>query len=136
MIRVAEPLTGLAHDLLEQRTTFPVEGDDARGSILVVGGSAGSGANFDVVPGSAWFLVDRRFNPEEELDEELARLTDSIARAATDAGGDVTVDVLQRAPSASTDDATRRRGPSPTHRADRRQSSAVRALPGQLETRW
>ena len=25
----------------------------------------GSGANFNVVPGAAWFSVDRRFNPEE-----------------------------------------------------------------------
>ncbi len=137
MIRVAEPLTGLAHDLLEQRTAFPVEGDDARGSILVVGGSAGSGANFNVVPGSAWFSVDRRFNPEEQLDEELARLTDSIARAATDAGADVTVDVLQRAPSASTDDS------HPTARTladciERIEGRAPRfeLCPGTLETRW
>jgi succinyl-diaminopimelate desuccinylase len=137
MIRVAEPLAALAHNLLEQRTTFPVEGDDARGSILVVGGSAGSGANFNVVPGSAWFSVDRRFNPEEQLDEELARLTDTIARAATHAGADVTVDVLQRAPSASTDDSH----PTAKTLADcieRIEGTAPRfeLCPGTLETRW
>jgi succinyl-diaminopimelate desuccinylase len=91
MIRVAEPLGSLARRLLAER-----------GSMLVVGGTTGSGANFNVVPGSAWFSVDRRFNPEEELDEELACLTDSITTAAEDAGADVEVDVLQRAPSAGT----------------------------------
>jgi succinyl-diaminopimelate desuccinylase len=137
MIRVAEPLAALARDLLEQRTAFPVGGDDARGSVLVVGGSAGSGANFNVVPGSAWFSVDRRFNPEERLDEELARLTNTIARAATDAGADVEVEVLQRAPSAGTDDSH----PTATTLADcieQLEGAAPRfeLCPGTLETRW
>jgi acetylornithine deacetylase/succinyl-diaminopimelate desuccinylase-like protein len=103
MLRVAEPLGALAQELLAQRTAFPMDGDEARGSMLVVGGATGSGANFNVVPGSAWFSVDRRFNPEERLDEELARLTDTIARAAADVGAEVRVEVLQRAPSAATD---------------------------------
>ena len=52
MIRVAEPLTRLSESLHEQQ-----------GSTLVVGGAAGSGAGFNVVPGSAWFSVDRPFDP-------------------------------------------------------------------------
>lgn len=104
MIRVAEPLGPLAHELLARRTAFPMDSDEARGSMLVVGGATGSGANFNAVPGSAWFSVDRRFNPEEDLEEELARLTDTIARAAADAGAAVEVDVLQRAPAAGTDE--------------------------------
>jgi acetylornithine deacetylase/succinyl-diaminopimelate desuccinylase-like protein len=71
--------------------------------MLVVGGVARSGANFNVVPGSASFSVDRRFNPEEQLDEELTRLTDTIAQAAGDAGAAVEVEVLQQAPSAGTE---------------------------------
>jgi acetylornithine deacetylase/succinyl-diaminopimelate desuccinylase-like protein len=93
MVRVAEPLGALGRRLLEQR-----------GSMLVIGGVARSGANFNVVPGSASFSVDRRFNPEEGLDEELARLTDTIAQAAADAGADVEVEVLQAAPSAGTEE--------------------------------
>jgi succinyl-diaminopimelate desuccinylase len=125
MIRVAEPLTAVAHELLE------------RGSNLVVGGSAGGGANFNVVPGSAWFSVDRRFNPDEDLDEELARMTDTIAEAAAKAGADVTIDVLQRAPSARTDE---------THPAAVALARSVAQVegtspqfelcPGVLETRW
>jgi succinyl-diaminopimelate desuccinylase len=125
MIRVAEPLTELAGGLVD------------RGSMLVVGGSAGSGASFNVVPGSAWFSVDRRFNPEEDLDEEVARLTDAVAAAATAAEADVTIDVLQRQPSASTD---------PTNPAAvtlarcvvevEGAAPAFEVCPGVLETRW
>ena len=104
MVRVAEPLAVLSRDLLAKRTAYPMDSDEARGSMLVVGGSTHSGANFNVVPGSAWFSVDRRFNPEEELEEELARLRDTIAQAAANAGAEVEVEVLQRAASAGTDE--------------------------------
>lgn len=137
MIRVAEPLAALARDLLEQRTTYSMESDGARGSMLVVGGSAGSGAGFNVVPGAAWFSVDRRFNPEEDLDRELARLTDTIASAAAGAGADVSVDVLQLAPAASTDRS------HPASAALARCVAEVAGAPprfelcpGVLETRW
>jgi succinyl-diaminopimelate desuccinylase len=137
MIRVAAPLGELSRELLRKRTAFPVEGDEARGSMLLVGGAAGAGANFNVVPGSAWFSVDRRFNPEEDLDEEVERLTETIARAAADAGAEVTVDVLQRAPSAST---------SETNPAADALASCIQQIegvpprfemcPGVLEIRW
>jgi acetylornithine deacetylase/succinyl-diaminopimelate desuccinylase-like protein len=123
MLRVAQPLTTLAHELFE------------RDSMLVVGGIAHSGANFNVVPGSAAFWVDRRFNPDEDLDAEVARLTDTIEAATGDA--DVSVEILQRAPSASTD---------PAHPAALALSACVAEIegtapvielcPGVLETRW
>jgi succinyl-diaminopimelate desuccinylase len=126
MIRIAEPLTSLSHELL-----------DKRGSMVVVGGQAGAGAGFNVVPGSAWFSVDRRFNPEEDLDEELARLTDTINEAATATGAEVEIDVLQAQPSVSTD------RDNPAARALARCVAAVRGsvpefqlCPGVLETRW
>jgi len=126
MVRVAAPLVDLAERLLE-----------TRGSMLVVGGAAGSGANFNVVPGSAWFSVDRRFNPDEDLEAELARLTEAIAQAAADARADVDVTVLQRAPSAGTD---------PEHPAAAVLARCVEQVegaapvfalcPGTLEIRW
>ena len=137
MTRVAEPLGTLAHRLLGERTEFPMESDEARGSMLVIGGSTRSGSNFNVVPGSAWFSVDRRFNPEEHLDEELARLTDTIAQSAADVGAEVEIDVLQRAPSASTDQ---------SHPMAVRLAQCIEQIdgtaprfelcPGTLETRW
>jgi succinyl-diaminopimelate desuccinylase len=114
-----------------------MSGDEARGSMLVVGGSAGSGANFNVVPGSAWFSVDRRFNPEEELETELARLTDTIAEAADRAAAEVTVDVLQLSPSAATEEAH----PAAVSLARcieeiEGASPQFEMCPGVLETRW
>jgi len=46
----------------------------ARHSILMVGGQSGGGSNFNVVPEKCWFTVDRRINPEEDLELEKARL--------------------------------------------------------------
>jgi succinyl-diaminopimelate desuccinylase len=125
MIHIAEPLTRLSRELLEQR------------SMLVIGGQAGAGAGFNVVPGSAWFSVDRRFNPEEDLDSELARLTGMINEAAAEAGAEVDIEVLQEQPSGSTDD---------EHPAARALANCVEAVegaaaefqlcPGVLDTRW
>jgi succinyl-diaminopimelate desuccinylase len=137
MLRVAEPLTRLSRELLDERTGYPVGGDEAAGSMLLVGGQAGAGAGFNVVPGSAWFSVDRRFNPEEDLDRELARLTDSIEEAARAAGAEVDVEVLQAQPSGSSDQ------DHPAARALARCVEAVegveaefRLCPGVLDTRW
>jgi succinyl-diaminopimelate desuccinylase len=73
----------------------------------------------------------------EQLDEELARLTDTIAQAAAHAGADVAVDVLQRAPSASTEESH----PLAVTLAgciEQIEGSAPRfeLCPGTLEIRW
>ena len=137
MIRIAEPLTRLSHELLDKRTSFPVESEQAAGSMLVVGGQAGAGAGFNAVPGSAWFSIDRRFNPEEELEHELARLTGLINEAADAAGAEVAIEVLQEQPSGSTEQ---------THPAAEALARCVDAVegaaprfqmcPGVLDTRW
>jgi acetylornithine deacetylase/succinyl-diaminopimelate desuccinylase-like protein len=137
MIRIAEPLTRLSHALLDKRTSFPVESEQAAGSMLVVGGQAGAGAGFNAVPGSAWFSIDRRFNPEEELEHELARLTGLISEAADAAGAEVAIEVLQEQPSGSTEQ---------THPAAEALARCVDAVegaaprfqmcPGVLDTRW
>jgi succinyl-diaminopimelate desuccinylase len=137
MIRIAQPLTTLSHELLKKRTSFPVESDEAGGSMLVVGGQAGAGAGFNAVPGSAWFSIDRRFNPEEELDQELERLTTTVTEAAEAAGATVDIDVLQQQPSGSTDQA---------HPAALTLAQCIHAIegavptfqlcPGVLDTRW
>jgi acetylornithine deacetylase/succinyl-diaminopimelate desuccinylase-like protein len=137
MIRIAEPLTTLSHELLEKRTSFPVESEEAAGSMLVVGGQAGAGAGFNAVPGSAWFSVDRRFNPEEDLERELARLTGMIEDAAEAIGASVDIEVLQEQPSGSTEQ---------SHPAAQSLARCIDAVegetpsfqmcPGVLDTRW
>jgi succinyl-diaminopimelate desuccinylase len=137
MIRIADPLTTLSHELLNKRTSFPVERNEAAGSMLVVGGQAGAGAGFNVVPGSAWFSIDRRFNPEEDLDQELSRLTGLINEAAGAAGANVDIDLLQKQPAGNTDQ---------THPAAQTLAQCIAAVegaapsfqmcPGVLDTRW
>ena len=137
MIRVAEPLAALSHELLDKRTSFPVESEEAAGSMLVVGGQAGAGAGFNVVPGSAWFSVDRRFNPEEELEEELARLTGMIGEAAEAAGAQVEIEVLQAQPSGSTDQDHPAAGAlARCVEAVEGEGATFQLCPGVLDTRW
>jgi acetylornithine deacetylase/succinyl-diaminopimelate desuccinylase-like protein len=137
MIGIAEPLTRLAHQLRTQRTSSPGDSDEAAASTLVVGGQAAAGAAFNVVPGSAWFSVDRRFDPEEDLDTELSRLTDIISIRARSIGAEVEIDVLQRQPSGSTDQSH----PAAHALADciaavEGARPAFRMCPGVLDTRW
>ena len=124
MIRIAAPLVELSHELLE------------RDSMLLVGGQAGAGSGFNVVPGSAWFSVDRRFNPDEDLDQELARLRNTIEEAAGGAEVEVEVEVLQAQPSAGTD-----QGHPAAQTLARcveavEGAAAFRLCPGVLDTRW
>ena len=90
------------------------------------------------MPGSAWFSLDRRFNPEEDLDEELARLTgDGRARGRARAGAEVDDRGAAGQPSGGTDAA------HPAARALARCVEAVEGAPprfelcpGVLDTRW
>jgi acetylornithine deacetylase/succinyl-diaminopimelate desuccinylase-like protein len=105
--------------------------------MLVVGGQAGASAGFNVVPGSAWFSIDRRFNPEEDLDEELARLTGTIDEAAEAIGAKVEIEVMQAQPSgSSSQDHPAARTLAPCVEAVERAGATFQLCPGVLETRW
>jgi succinyl-diaminopimelate desuccinylase len=125
MVHIAQALEPYQREMLE------------RGSMLVIGGLCGGGSNFNVVPGSAWFTVDSRYNPEEDLDAELARLRDVIDEAAGDVGADVTVEVTQRQPSASTDE-TEEAGVTLARCITQVEGAPPRfeMCPGILEIRW
>ncbi|MFD4669622.1 M20 family metallopeptidase [Lentzea sp. NPDC058450] len=137
MVNVAAPLNALAKELLEKRTAFPMEDEAAKGSMMVVGGASGSGVNFNAVPGSAWFSIDRRFNPEEDVDEEIERLSTLIHSAAEASGTTASIEIVQRQPSAGVDRA---------HPVARLLAGSVAEIegtappfelcPGILETRW
>jgi succinyl-diaminopimelate desuccinylase len=74
MIRVVQRLQELKQEVEQRATSFNIGADQARQSILMLGGQSGGGANFNVVPEECWFTIDRRINPEEDFDEEKARL--------------------------------------------------------------
>jgi succinyl-diaminopimelate desuccinylase len=102
MLKVAAPLEAYAHEMSQRHTRYPVGPGQAEGTMVVVGGMCGGGSNFNVVPARTWFTLDGRFNPEEDLDTELARLTTTINDAAKGAGADVSIQVSQFAPAADT----------------------------------
>ncbi len=50
----------------------------ARKSILLLSGRAEAGRNFNVTPDFCSFTIDRRINPEEDLEEEKRRLRGTL----------------------------------------------------------
>ncbi|TDC03847.1 M20/M25/M40 family metallo-hydrolase [Nonomuraea longispora] len=137
MLHIARPAERYAADLAGRHTAYPMNPGDARGSMLVVGGLSGGGSNFNVVPGSAFFTVDGRYNPEEDLEGELKRLTGLIEGAAREIGADVSIRTTQLQPSAATDQ------DHPAARALARVVGEVEGTParfemcaGILEIRW
>src|SRR5258708_5369632 len=74
MHEVVRRLQELKQEVEQRATTFNIGADQARQSILMLGGQSGGGTNFNVVPEECWFTIDRRINPEENLDEEKGRL--------------------------------------------------------------
>jgi succinyl-diaminopimelate desuccinylase len=86
MLRVVERLLVLKREVESRTTNHSIgagleldKGDEmgpsrVRNSILMLGGQSGGGSNFNVVPERCWFTVDRRMNPEEDLEVEKARL--------------------------------------------------------------
>ncbi len=74
MMRVVARLQELKKEVEQRATMFNIGAEQARQSILMLGGQSGGGANFNVVPEECWFTIDRRINPEEDLAKEKSRL--------------------------------------------------------------
>lgn len=78
MLVVAQALLGLKREVEARTTTYHIEPDAARHSILLLGGRTEGGTNFNVVPDACSFTVDRRINPEEDLEVETRRIYEAI----------------------------------------------------------
>lgn len=65
----------------------------ARKSILMLGGRVEAGTNFNVTPEFCSFTIDRRLNPEEDLEEEKRRLFAALEGFE--------IEVLQEEPAAA-----------------------------------
>ncbi len=102
MVHVARPLLAYAEEMARRPTRHTTAPGDPAGSMIVVGGMCGGGSNFNVVPADAWFTVDGRFNPEEDLHSELERMQTLIRDAAAEVGAKVTIEVTQLQPPAGT----------------------------------
>lgn len=101
----------------------------ARKSILLLGGQVEAGTNFNVTPEFCSFTIDRRLNPEEDLEEEKRRLCDALEGFE--------IEVLQDEPAAATPAGDRLGVILSRHIASvTRKQPAFEMCPGLLETRF
>jgi succinyl-diaminopimelate desuccinylase len=77
-----------------RETQYNIAPAAARKSILMVGGRAEAGTNFNVTPDFCSFTIDRRINPEENIDDEKRRLQDTLEGFE--------IETLQEEPAAAT----------------------------------
>lgn len=75
--------------------------DARQGSPLLIGGRVEAGDNFNLVPASCRFTIDRRIDPDEDFEVEKRRLFDVLDGARAE-GVDLAARVIQEARSAST----------------------------------
>jgi acetylornithine deacetylase/succinyl-diaminopimelate desuccinylase family protein len=74
MLKVANRLEEYKTEVEARKTEYKIQPEAAQRSILLIGGQCVGGTNFNLVPGQCSFTIDRRFNPEEDFDEEKQRL--------------------------------------------------------------
>lgn len=136
MLAVVQPVQELKREVEKRVTDFRVGSDATRQSILMIGGRSEAGTNFNAVPGEAWFTIDRRINPEENLQEEKQRLLSVLERSRAQ-GIDLRIEILQEGESAAVTassplkTALTRNIQEITH-----QPAKIEMCPGLLETRF
>jgi acetylornithine deacetylase/succinyl-diaminopimelate desuccinylase family protein len=80
MVEIAHSFLNLKTDIENRRTRFSVHPPSARRSVMLLGGESGSGINFNVVPETSFFTIDRRLNPEENLQEAKQEVEEILDR--------------------------------------------------------
>ena len=101
MLPVANALLELKKEVELRTTSYNVQPDAARRSILMLGGQTKGGTSFNLVPGEFSFTIDRRINPEENLDVEKRRLL-TLLEAVREDGIDLEVEILQEGGTSAT----------------------------------
>ncbi|HEY4816010.1 MAG TPA: M20 family metallopeptidase [Candidatus Acidoferrum sp.] len=121
MVRVVERLEELKREVERRQTEYAVGPEQNRNSILMLGGESGGGANFNVVPEQCWFTLDRRLNPEEDLNAEKNRLMSVLEQCRRD-GIRLDWEILQEGLAAAS---------SPDEKLGRALAQSVRAITGE-----
>ena len=96
-VDAATALRGLEHELGERKSALAFGSSDpsAAQSIMLVGGLAGGGTNFNIVPNRFSFTIDRRPNPDEDYEaakQELLALLESLREGGLDLDWEVLQD--------------------------------------------
>src|SRR6266567_6941468 len=87
-------LANIKKEVELRETQYNIAPAAARKSILMLGGRAEAGTNFNVTPDFYSFTIDRRINPEESMEEEKRRLCDALEGFE--------IEILQEEPAAAT----------------------------------
>jgi succinyl-diaminopimelate desuccinylase len=136
MLQVATGLQTLKAEVEMRKTGYRIAPEEAARSILMLGGRVEGGTNFNVVPEVCSFTLERRFNPEEDIEIEKARLFELLEQFQRK-GIKLEVEILQEGFSS---------GVSEDHPVARTLEETIEELfgdrpafemcPGILETRW
>jgi acetylornithine deacetylase/succinyl-diaminopimelate desuccinylase family protein len=136
MLKVAGALQTLKAEVEGRRTSYHIVPEAAAHSILMLGGRVEGGTNFNVVPETCTFTLERRFNPEEDLETERARLFDMLESVRRQ-GIRLDVQVLQEGYSSGVaEDLPVATALAETIREVTGERPAFAMCPGILEIRW
>lgn len=136
MLRVANAFLKLERKVGRRTTKFKIEPEAARHSILLLGGRVEGGTNFNAVPAECSFTVDRRINPEEDLETEKNALH-SVLDELKENGIKLKSEILQEGLSASSSEVSPlARALSQSIEEVQGKSSPFEMCPGLLETRF
>jgi len=122
MLTVANALLELKRDVKRRMTEFNIQPDAARRSILLIGGRSEGGMTFNTVPAETSFTIDRRINPEEDLNTEKRELVTLLDKLRRD-GLNLEFEILQEATSS---------GISEYDPVARALAQSIRAVTGEL----
>ena len=98
MVEVASSILELKRIVKKRKTNMFINPPEACRSSMLLGGQSGSGKNFNVVPDTAFFTIDRRLNPEEDLKKARQEILD-VVRIFKRRGYRIEVDEIQQGES-------------------------------------
>jgi acetylornithine deacetylase/succinyl-diaminopimelate desuccinylase family protein len=101
MVEAVKALSDLRTVVSQRQTRLEIEPEEARRSILLLGGQCGGGVNFNAVPYECFFTIDRRANPEEGAEAAKAELLRTLEDIRS-RGIDLDWEVLQEGDAACT----------------------------------
>ena len=120
MLVVMDALRALKTKVEARKTKFNIHPAAARHSILMLGGRAQGGENFNVLPAEFSFTLDRRINPEEDLSVEKAAIF-AVLKKCRRKGIQLDVEIIQEGIAA---------GVYSTHSTARMLAESVNAVTG------
>lgn len=79
MVEVVHSFQKIKKKVEMRKTCLPVSSKETSRPVMLIGGEAGSGVSFNLVPEKSYFTLDRRLNPEENISnarKEIERVLD------------------------------------------------------------